>query len=239
MAATPYEANALTHTRLSTGQLYLLADNVWLIVAGVGRQAATQAIQRLLEQGVTHLMSWGVAGGLQPGLTSASILLPTTIKADKQQFFVDADWHNALLQQLTGLFKVHQGSIANSDKVLSDISDKQGLYAASQALAVDMESAAIARAADQQGLPFVVLRVVADPAELGLPSALLQSLNRNGQVNIARLLLNLLLRPWQCLIFMRIARSSYQALLILKLLAKQLQPHFGLQTTATVERELS
>ncbi len=71
------------------------------------------------------------------------------------------------------LGEVELVGIAGADRPLVTPSQKQALFAATGAAAADMESHVAARAAAKHGLPFAVLRVVADPAERGLPPAAL------------------------------------------------------------------
>ncbi len=60
------------------------------------------------------------------------------------------------------------------------VAAKATLRAASGALAIDMESAAVAEAAAEAGVPFLVLRVIADPADRAIPPVALHGVAPDG-----------------------------------------------------------
>ena len=62
-----------------------------------------------------------------------------------------------------------EGPVVTVDNVVCKAEEKQGLARASGAIAVDMESAAIARAAHVVGVPFLLVRAVSDRADEDLP----------------------------------------------------------------------
>ena len=75
-----------------------------------------------------------------------------------------------------------------SRTILATEDAKRAAWRETGALAVDMESAVVARAADAAGIPFLVLRAIADPAVRELPSAALIPLAENGTPALARVL---------------------------------------------------
>jgi adenosylhomocysteine nucleosidase len=82
--------------------------------------------------------------------------------------------------------------IAGSDAPVADDIGKTALFAATGAIAVDMESVIVARAAQRHGLPFAVLRVVADPSHRELPSAALVAMRADGEVDVGSVLMALM-----------------------------------------------
>ncbi|HZC67565.1 MAG TPA: hypothetical protein VE201_03005, partial [Nitrospirales bacterium] len=62
-----------------------------------------------------------------------------------------------------------EGPVVTVANVVSKADEKQGLARASGAIAVDMESAAFARAAHVVGVPFLLVRAVSDRADEDLP----------------------------------------------------------------------
>ena len=65
------------------------------------------------------------------------------------------------------------------------------------ALAVDLESAIVARTATALGIPFLVLRTIADTARRDLPPAALIPLARTESPDLSRVLACVLRRPRQ------------------------------------------
>ncbi|MDE1921822.1 MAG: hypothetical protein KGI55_00230, partial [Gammaproteobacteria bacterium] len=51
-------------------------------VSGIGLDAASRAARSLADAGVSALISWGVAGGLDPALRPGAIVLPVAVIAD-------------------------------------------------------------------------------------------------------------------------------------------------------------
>jgi hypothetical protein len=78
--------------------------------------------------------------------------------------------------------------IAGAEAPVADEIGKAALFAATGAVAVDMESVVVARAAQRHGLPFSILRVVADPSHRSLPSAALVAMRADGEVDLSAVL---------------------------------------------------
>jgi adenosylhomocysteine nucleosidase len=107
------------------------------------------------------------------------------------------------------------------ETVVSDPDDKSALAVSSGAIAVDMESAAIARVATEAGLPFVVLRVVADDAADALPDKVESLVTDDGRTRL-RGLLNFVLAPAEFARLIRLAQRSQRARKVLQRVAVQL-----------------
>jgi nucleoside phosphorylase len=101
--------------------------------------------------------------------------------------------------------------IAGADAPVSDQIGKAALFAATGAVAVDMESAIVARAARRHRLPFAILRVVADPAHRSLPSAALVSMRADGEVDMAGVFNALSRDPRQIAMLARLAVDARRA----------------------------
>ena len=137
---------------------------------GVGRQRAHDAACVALSAGASALVSWGVAGALVPELSPGTVLLPQQVlTCDGEELATDSRWRMELCRALQPMFAVHGGRLLDSREVLSTHVAKARVAQASGAIAVDMESAAVGRAAAGAGKPFVVLRVVVDALADTLP----------------------------------------------------------------------
>jgi hypothetical protein len=77
--------------------------------------------------------------------------------------------------------------------------------------AVDLESAAVARAAAAAGLPFAVLRAICDEAGRPLPRAAAVALDAAGRIGIWRVLGALLRQPGDILPLMALGRDAARA----------------------------
>ncbi len=96
---------------------------------------------------------------------------------------------------------------------------KSQAQARTGAVAVDMESFAIAQVAIQRGVKFAVARVVVDTATDNLPQAVIQATDARGAVNYPRLLSGLLSRPSDLAALLRLARRYRVAMRSLRALA--------------------
>jgi adenosylhomocysteine nucleosidase len=95
--------------------------------------------------------------------------------------------------------------------VAANATTKRQLHAATGAHAIDLESGSVARVAQANGLPFVAVRAISDPAERGLPPAALVALDRQGGVDLVRVLGSLLRQPSQLPALLRLAADAARA----------------------------
>ena len=121
----------------------------------------------------------------------------------------------------------HAGTVAEADGVLKDANDKLRLHNLSGALIADMESAAIAEACQKAGLRLLVVRAVSDRMAARIPACALAGVDANGDVNVARCLVNLLLAPGDLLALMRVARGFRDACATLSRVAERAGPEFS------------
>lgn len=181
----------------------------FMVQPGGGTTAgARQAAQYLVAQGAEALLSFGLAGGLQPGLPPGTLLVPTAIITPSAIYECAA----ALVAALGG---ATPGTLLAGDKIAATRTEKSSLYQRYQAKAIDLESGAVAEIATQQALPFAVLRAVADPAERTLPPAALMALKDDGSLDFVRLIGSLLRQPTQIPALIQIGRDAKAARKIL------------------------
>jgi adenosylhomocysteine nucleosidase len=97
------------------------------------------------------------------------------------------------------------------ERVAATVAEKQALFAATGAAAVDLESGAVAHAAAERGVPFIAVRAVCDPADRALPPAALVALGSSGGIGILRVLGNVARQPSQVPALLRLARDAAAA----------------------------
>jgi adenosylhomocysteine nucleosidase len=206
------EAKTLTKHPLGIGQTIEVREGVLVHLCGVGRKRAARAAQSLLNRGATALLSWGTAGGLVPGLAPGSLVLPKTVMgSDLSLFQVDPSWHERLRNRLEGRIGLRSGTLIESPTVLMTPEEKRALASRTGAVAVDMESAAVAFTAEEAGLPFVAIRVVSDTLDQTLPSSVLSAYDKSGHLKMWRLLKGLVQHPEELLGWMRLTRGLRKA----------------------------
>lgn len=150
------------------------------VIAGGSKERRAAGIARAIDEGATGLISFGIAGGLDPRLAPGTVLLPETVYADPgESFAVDETWRRRLLAHIPDAIG---GAIYGAEAVVARVAEKKSAFIRTKAIAVDLESGPVARAAAQAGIPFVVLRAVADPAHRNLPRAAVLGLTDEGRV---------------------------------------------------------
>jgi adenosylhomocysteine nucleosidase len=85
----------------------------------------------------------------------------------------------------------------STDAIVATVEEKRRLRQQTGAVAVDMESGAVAWVGSMHGIPFAVLRAICDPANSTLPPAALAAVDAGGAIRIRRLLASIVARPRQ------------------------------------------
>jgi adenosylhomocysteine nucleosidase len=167
--------------------------------AGADALRARRKAEDLLKAGAGALVSFGIAGGLDPALGPGDIVLPEAVVVPGGSAVVTgAAWRLRLVDLAAKKgHRVAGGKLAGSDHAVATVAGKRALFEASGAVAVDMESHAVALAAEAAGVPLLVVRAVIDPADRALPKAVLGSIAPNGRARKALVTARLVLRPWE------------------------------------------
>ena len=153
-------------------------------------EGAERAAHELVALGVTGLLSFGLAGGLDPELKPGDLIVPNAVVEDGRIRIT-----NQLLSGCLG--EARQGMLLAHSQIVVSAAEKAALAKSTLCRAVDLESGAVARVAQANGLPFAVLRAICDDAALSLPPAASAALNSKGAIAISRVALSILLNPLQ------------------------------------------
>jgi hopanoid-associated phosphorylase len=154
-------------------------------------------------QDVRGVLSFGIAGGLDSDLKPGTCVVASEIvTASGERIATDPVWSERLRAKLPTAVT---GPLAGMDLPLVQMEDKQALYRATGALAVDMESHLAARIANLRGLPLAAVRVVADPASRSLPNAALAGMRPDRSTDPLAVMRALLRRPRELRALMRVA----------------------------------
>lgn len=184
-----------------TAEAALLKNTGFMVGVGGGTPAgAARAAEDLIANGAAALISFGLAGGLNPELAAGTIIVPARVN--------DYSCNSDLLAWLGGC--THQKAYAG-DEIAVTTEQKSTLFVNTQADAIDLESGAVAAVAAQANIPFAVLRAIADPATQALPPAALIALNAGGQIKVLPILLSLLQNPLQVPVLIALAGDAAKA----------------------------
>lgn len=232
VVALPEELATLTSLKLKQGSSCKIG-NTWLAFSGAGLNNAKGAAELLVRNGVRHLVSWGCAAGLSAELVSGDLVIATQVIGNLKHYLADQHCNTLLQQHLAEQATIRLGALYSSATLVGSSHDKQRIHYDTQAIALDMESAAVAEVALTAGLSFSVIRSIADPANLDLPIAVSYALNENGKVEMPKLLFYLLLHPWELKSLLRLGLHFQAARNTLKKIARILLTEAGFRLDLT------
>ena len=206
VAALAVEARTLGRAVRRRDGLSSLPDGALLAVGGMGGVLAASAARRLAEAGAVGLLSFGFAGGLDPELNAGALVCPVeVISGSGARFAASTDWRERLRATTAARQPLVAGALLTRAAPIDSVADKAVAFRETGAIAVDMESFAVAEVAAALGLPFMALRVIVDTATDVLPQSVLGA-SRGGNLSMRRLLGGLALAPWECLALIRLAQ---------------------------------
>lgn len=141
---------------------------VVLFEGGVGRNAATHATEALI---VGHRPRWilsaGFAGGLDDRLAQGDILMADqVVDAEGQRLEIDFKLDPAATAATRHL---HVGRLLTLDRIVDTAAEKRALGEQYDALAVDMETSAVAAICRREKVRFLAVRVISDTIDHTLP----------------------------------------------------------------------
>jgi hopanoid-associated phosphorylase len=142
---------------------------------------------------VRGVISFGVAGGLDPALNSGDVVVATEIMASGSRWVAAGALSEELiagagLGAVLGRQRVIRGGLAGVEQVVTAQAGKAALRLQTGAAAVDMESHIAAAYAADASLPFAALRVISDPATRALPTLATDAIKANGDIDVRKIL---------------------------------------------------
>lgn len=192
---------------------------------------AEQEAKTLADLGVSVLLSWGIAGGLDPRLSPGTLIIADgVVEPGGRPFAFDDTFITSCRAALAGdktSMKTDRGRpvparepaklansqlLAGSETVLCKPADKAALRHRTGAVAVDMETHRVAAIARNAGLPCIAIRAISDPAGRKLPALVASALDENGRPRIKAVLTGIASRPWDLPALIRAGGDSRAAL---------------------------
>jgi len=167
-----------------------------LVYGGIGAEAARRAAEAVIAIYAPALIcSAGFAGALDPNLKVGDMVQPRRVVNAGDGSQVDLGRGEGVL--------VSFGSVATPEQ-------KARLRDSFGATAVDMEAAAVARAAEARGVRFAVVKVISDEFDFAFPS-MERFVDSNGRFLEGRFAWFAALRPWLWPQVWRLARNGSRA----------------------------
>ena len=156
-----------------------------LVQSGIGKVAAATTTALLLDRfDVSAVLFTGVAGGLREGVKVGDVVIGDALLqhdldaspifprwevplTGKSRFAADAAWSDTLAHAARASgHAVHRGLIVSGDRFVCTSAESAALRALlPDALAVEMEGAAVAQVCHDFARPFAVMRTISDRAD--------------------------------------------------------------------------
>jgi adenosylhomocysteine nucleosidase len=229
--------------------------NVGCVSTGGQAREARRKIDRLIADGATGLVSFGIAGALSPDLKTGDLIVADMVANDIGEVWqTHQPWLDALLAAIEPVRNARRpddvphhaaarraeghagtaplwssdadvpesapsstrrpsvtsavrpgpaeaangrkgegrgirvGAILGLDRMLSSPQEKADAFARHGALAIDMESHHVARAAGERNLPFIAVRAISDQADEVLPAIMATFVDADGQTKMSAVL---------------------------------------------------
>jgi adenosylhomocysteine nucleosidase len=188
------------------GRRMLLAAN------GAGPKLAAQAVEvasraikgaELSSSRLEAIVSVGFCGAIKPGLRPAQVIIGTEVLDPRDGSKYPCAAINATSEHETGV-------VASLDRVITHREEKAKLFA-SGAVAVDMESLAVAQAAKRAAVPFFCVKTVSDLADETFRIDFNQMRTPEGRIARGKIVLYVITHPWMLGELLRLRRRSQDA----------------------------
>ncbi len=155
----------------------LKGRGVAVIVTGHGQLAARRGAEALIAGHRPHwVISAGFAGGLASHVARGDIVMANAILGENgQRLAIDLNLP-ADGEKPKGL---HAGPLLTIDRIVRTVAEKRSLGEKYGALAVDMESLAVAQVCQQEKQRFLAIRAITDALDDELPRDVERLINKN------------------------------------------------------------
>ena len=140
----------------------------------------TDALAAAIGPGCAGVLSFGIAGGLDPKLRAGAAIVASSVTGRGRTIATDAHWTQILLNSHP---RAVHAPLLGVDAPVTEPSDKRDLFHQTGAAALDMESHIAGSIAASHGLPFAAFRVVADAAHRTVPRAALHGMRADGSLD--------------------------------------------------------
>lgn len=164
---------------------------VVVVEAGVGFERARRATQALLDAHTPRwVLSCGYCGALRDGMQIGDIMMANSIiDAHGQELTVDLKLADDPARRL------HVGRLLTADHMVREVAEKRALAARHGAIAVDMETLAVAQVCRDTGTRFLAVRAVSDDLAADLPPEVVSVIGSTGTTRLGATLGALWNRP--------------------------------------------
>lgn len=178
------------------------SDYAVAVSGGIGPEAGRRAAEAAISNYSPELLiSAGIAGGLSSDLKVGETIFPAIVIDARDS----SRYQTAIQKSRIGNTPLAKTVLVSFPEI-AGAEQKHKLGKAYAAHAVDMEGAAVARAAQAHQLPFIAIKSISDDVNFEIPE--MKPFIHGGKFQTTRFALHLVLRPWLWLKVARLARNT-------------------------------
>jgi len=184
-------------------------DDIRVVIceAGTGFARARKATQAMIDaHSPDWVLSCGFSGALLTEMKVGQIVVADSI-VDQHGQHIELDLHLTSDAE-SGLYV---GRLLTSDHMVRTVAQKQELRQQHEAIAVDMESLAVAQVARETATGFMAVRVISDDMSADLPPEVLSIMGNTGAVRIGAALTSVVKRPESFKDMMQLRKNAQAA----------------------------
>lgn len=225
MEVAPFLERCLPLRRYSGGEFVFRGamyddTRIAVVESGPGPRRAERATQSLLDAHEPRwVLSVGFSGGLVPDVRRGHIVVANSVSDGEETLDLD------LQMSANPAGGLHVGRFVQSREIVRTVAEKQALAERTGAIAVDMESFAVAKVCAARKVRFMAIRCVSDDLSEDLPPEILTIFGKTGVLRAGAVLGSLLKRF-----------SSYKDLLRLREIANTSARRLGAFLPPIIER---
>lgn len=162
-----------------------------VVESGMGPARACRATEALLDgHSPRWIVSTGFCGALIPDMQIGQIVVANKITSlDQDELMVDVGMKTDAARGL------HVGRTLTIDQMVRSIAEKRALAEQTGAIAVDMETHAVASVCRERKTKFMAVRAISDDLSADLPAEVLSLVGETGAVRIGAVVGALWKRP--------------------------------------------
>lgn len=181
--------------------------DVRVVLTGAGRFAAQRAMDHAFSEKPDVCIASGLAGALKADYLPGQVLVARSVAnlAGTRVVF----GHTELISLAIKSGAKVAAKLFASERAIGTAKEKQQLGASGDA--VDMESLYVLVAAGQRSVPAVAIRAISDAVDADLPLDFDRVFDEQGNVSIAKVLGQVVLKPHRIAGLLRLANDSERA----------------------------
>ncbi len=202
-ATRTHAGNGLKFHDCSLGDVRIV-----VVEGGTGHKRATQATNALIDAfEPSWILSVGLSGALIPEMDIGHIVVGDSLiyESGNPEISLRLDMSDDVEHGL------HVGKLCTADRIIRTREEKRELHAKTGAIAVDMESLAVAKVCKARSTGFMAIRAISDDLSEDLPPEVLAIFGPKGTIRAGALVGSILKRPSSVKDLWKIRESAVNA----------------------------